>query len=399
KEYDDKKGDALREAGRQQSTTSKGGAKTGTKPASTKTSPRTAGTGGEAVEASGHPSRSLDSAARKEGSEDPSGDRPQSSADRTGGEAEAEDRSTDEDAGDDSSSTSSTPPPENPISGTGQQRRLVRKLVRGIYERPWNTEDMIFNLTQRKLRRLSEAAGGDRLKALTPSRREEIADALFNQAYSAMMAVGIFSWGSHMQTLHEALQEQLKAPTETVLQILDNKPKKVDWDAREDQDVVTPPFLDEDDTTDMPWTDPKGTEGDKQPVTSDLIVEFDDGTGKHRVQTKWSQTCAISGHLRLRLPRCFATSQWLNCAREPGEGAGDKDKTLDQDELVKQVEFVEIELDADTRIRPATSMATDAGTDYGLKIKKKLEAPCAAIELTVKNAVLCDFTSDAVAGE
>ena len=114
--------------------------------------------------------------------------------------------------------------------------------MRGIYERPWNTEDMIFNLTQRKLRRLSEAAGGDRLKALTPSRREEIADALFNQAYSAMMAVGIFSWGSHMQTLHEALQdnpliafevwaacrvrwqEQLKAPTETVLQILDNKP-------------------------------------------------------------------------------------------------------------------------------------------------------------------------------
>ena len=94
--------------------------------------------------------------------------------------------------------------------------------------------------------------------------------------------------------------------------------KKVDWDAREDQDVVTPPFLDEDDTTDMPWTDPKGTEGDKQPVTSDLIVEFDDGTGKHRVQTKWSQTCAISGHLRLRLPRCFATSQWLNCARSGG---------------------------------------------------------------------------------
>ena len=39
----------------------------------------------------------------------------------------------------------------------------------------------------------------------------------------------------------------------------------------------------------------------------------------------------------------------------------------------REVEFVEIELDADTRIRPATSMATDAGTDYGLKIKKKLE--------------------------
>ena len=263
-----------------------------------------------------------------------------------------------------------------------------------------------------------------------------------------------------MQTLHEALQdnpliafevwaacrvrwqEQLKAPTETVLQILDNKPsgsrsakgiappaasrtvppaalvekepkpttpqtgdttthvkEEVDWDAREDQDVVTPPFLDEDDTTDMPWTDLKGTEGDKQPVTPDLIVEFDDETGKHRVQTKWSQTCAISGHLRLRLPRCFATSQWLNCARSggcltpphlhklrplmggnPAKRRGDKDKTLDQDELVKQVmeelrnqegtggtkpqreeEFVEIDLDADTRIRPATSMATDAG--------------------------------------
>ena len=78
--------------------------------------------------------------------------------------------------------------------------------MRRIYERRWNTADVVYNTTQHKLCRLDEASGGDRLRDLTPARREEIADVLFNQAYSALMAVGLLSGGTHLQSVHEALQ-------------------------------------------------------------------------------------------------------------------------------------------------------------------------------------------------
>ena len=85
--------------------------------------------------------------------------------------------------------------------------------------------------------------GGDKLKALAPGRREEIADALFNNAYSALMALGTLSGGTHLQVVYETLrgsplaafemwaacrvrwQERLRVSRETVMQILASKPR------------------------------------------------------------------------------------------------------------------------------------------------------------------------------
>ena len=52
----------------------------------------------------------------------------------------------------------------------------------------------------------------------------------------------------------------------------------MDWDEREDHTSVTPPYLDEntDDAREQPWKDLEGEEGDRQPVTPELIVEFDE---------------------------------------------------------------------------------------------------------------------------
>ena len=68
-------------------------------------------------------------------------------------------------------------------------RKRMRQLVRPIYERRWGSADMVWNSTQRLLRREDAVAERDTYKALSSAKREEIADALFNQAYSCLMAV------------------------------------------------------------------------------------------------------------------------------------------------------------------------------------------------------------------
>ena len=104
------------------------------------------------------------------------------------------------------SSTSSSPPEDNPIRGTSKQRQIVRRMCRELYERPWNADELLWNLSQNRLTSMATARVGDQLRALGEQKREDIADALFNNAYSALMAVGTLSGGTHLQRAHDQLR-------------------------------------------------------------------------------------------------------------------------------------------------------------------------------------------------
>ncbi|OLQ03639.1 hypothetical protein AK812_SmicGene13376 [Symbiodinium microadriaticum] len=93
-------------------------------------------------------------------------------------------------------------------------------------------------------------------------------------------------------------------------------------------------------------------------------------------QNPWSQ-CVISGEV-LDLACCQLLCHiW-------GDSNWEEHAVLSDEEVVMEV------------VRGLRAMfPAKAGSDDG----SQAQAPCAAIELTVKNAVLCDFTSDAVAGE
>ena len=54
--------------------------------------------------------------------------------------------------------------------------------------------------------------------------------------------------------------------------------KEADWDAREDEGVVTPPYLGENDDVEQPWQDLQGHAGERAPVTPDFLLEFDEDT-------------------------------------------------------------------------------------------------------------------------
>ena len=140
------------------------------------------------------------------------------------------------------SSTSSSPPEDNPIRGTSKQRQIVRRMCRELYERPWNADDLLWNLSQNRLTSMATAKVGDKLRALGGQKREDIADALFNNAYSALMAVGTLSGGTHLQRAHDQLradpllafemwaackvrwQDKLGVPAATVAKIMASRP-------------------------------------------------------------------------------------------------------------------------------------------------------------------------------
>ena len=140
------------------------------------------------------------------------------------------------------SSTSSSPPEDNPIRGTSKQRQIVRRMCRELYERPWNADELLWNLSQNRLTSMATARVGDQLRALGEQKREDIADALFNNAYSALMAVGTLSGGTHLQRAHDQLradplqafemwaackvrwQDKLGVPAATVAKIMASRP-------------------------------------------------------------------------------------------------------------------------------------------------------------------------------
>ena len=71
-------------------------------------------------------------------------------------------------------------------------------MVRGLYERPWHADDLLWNLSQNRLTSMATARVGDKLRAF--------ADALFNNAYSALMTVGTLSGGTHLQMAYDQLR-------------------------------------------------------------------------------------------------------------------------------------------------------------------------------------------------
>ena len=259
-----------------------------------------------------------------------------SSASNAAGEEDAISASAGED-----SSTSSSPPEDNPIRGTSSQRQIVRRMCRGLYERPWHADDLLWNLSQNRLTSMATARVGDRLRALGGQKREDIADALFNNAYSALMAVGTLSGGTHLQMAYDQLcadpllafemwaackvrwQEKLGVPAATVAKILASKPavslpggtdegkvqktteeqaktqdsgeapppqpeggsaeiavkEEIDWDAQEDVAAITPPLIDDEAQHSGEWQDIPGPEGMRQPTTPELLVDLDDTSG------------------------------------------------------------------------------------------------------------------------
>ena len=194
---------------------------------------------------------------------------------------------------------------------------------------------------------MATARVGDKLRALGGQKREDIADALFNNAYSALMTVGTLSGGTHLQMAYDQLradpllafemwaacklrwQDKLGIPAATVAKILASKPaislpggtdegkepktieeqaktqdervkatppstagnntgrggteipvkEEIDWDARDDEEVTTPPFLDEEAQQPGGWQDIPGPEGTRQPVTPELLVDLDEASG------------------------------------------------------------------------------------------------------------------------
>ena len=78
-----------------------------------------------------------------------------SSAINAAGEEDAISASAGED-----SSTSSSPPEDNPIRGTSSQRQIVRRMCRGLYERPWHADDLLWNLSQNRLTSMATARVG-----------------------------------------------------------------------------------------------------------------------------------------------------------------------------------------------------------------------------------------------
>ncbi|CAE7739547.1 unnamed protein product, partial [Symbiodinium microadriaticum] len=212
------------------------------------------------------------------------------------------------------SSTSSSPPADNPIRGTSKQRQIVRRMCRELYERPWHADDLLWNLSQNRLTSMASANVGDKLRALGEQKREDIADALFNNAYSALMAVGTLSGGTHLQMALDQLradplqavemwaackvrwQDKLGVPAATVAKIMASKPaislpggadlgtmqkktEEIDWDARSDEAAVTPPLIDDEGQHQGEWRDIPGPEGMRQPTTPELLVDLDDTSG------------------------------------------------------------------------------------------------------------------------
>ena len=56
--------------------------------------------------------------------------------------------------------------PDHPIRENSTQRKMVRRMVRQIHEKPWRAEDLLWNMSQSRLTSLANAKVGDKLKAL-----------------------------------------------------------------------------------------------------------------------------------------------------------------------------------------------------------------------------------------
>eukprot|EP00439_Symbiodinium_sp_Y106_P069246 s1754_g11.t2 len=106
-----------------------------------------------------------------------------------------------------SSPTSSSPSDTNPLRGPSALRKRMRQLVRPLYERRWGNADMVWNSTRSLLCREDAVAEGETYKALSSAKREELADALFNQAYSCLMAMTLWGGEGGVERTHAALRQ------------------------------------------------------------------------------------------------------------------------------------------------------------------------------------------------
>ena len=81
----------------------------------------------------------------------------------------------------------------------------MRKLLRALYEKEWGEREMVWNSTRRVLCHQGDAAPTDQIRLLDAEKRERLADSLFTQAYSTVMAVGTFSSRDHVESTVDAL--------------------------------------------------------------------------------------------------------------------------------------------------------------------------------------------------
>ncbi|OLP93929.1 hypothetical protein AK812_SmicGene24097 [Symbiodinium microadriaticum] len=102
------------------------------------------------------------------------------------------------------------------------------------------------------------------LETVPATKREALADALFNQAYSSLMTIGNTEKNDKMQGADTTLQVK----------------EEVDWNDL-DQDVVvaTPPFYNVDNQSERSCKDIQGEQGAQQPRTPEMLLDLRDVGG------------------------------------------------------------------------------------------------------------------------
>ena len=81
------------------------------------------------------------------------------------------------------------------MRGTAAIRRRVRRLVRPLYERRWREDDLVgtAHVDAYAVQTLYyRGKHGEARRVPKQNKREELADALFNQAYSCFMAMAMW---------------------------------------------------------------------------------------------------------------------------------------------------------------------------------------------------------------
>ncbi|CAE7867735.1 Ido1 [Symbiodinium necroappetens] len=224
------------------------------------------------------------------------------------------------------------------------------------------------------------------------------------------MTIGTFSVKEHVQsTLDTLIDDPLKA--NELWNTPPNIKEEVDWDSRDDEVVITPPFLGDDADSDKPWRDLDNHAGEQAPTIPDLLLDTDVGeVTAHEVEEsmgQWPSQAALAAIFRdtttaeLRrewgleddptIPRQAPSPPPEERDSQLGDQKGDNTvvPSLDQDELVRQVmsdlkdlggdprhkgdDLEEVEVETRPQASRTGLSAQVAGAQLGLKIKRKAD--------------------------
>ncbi|OLP81019.1 hypothetical protein AK812_SmicGene38501 [Symbiodinium microadriaticum] len=236
-----------------------------------------------------------------------------------------------------------------------------------------------------------DAAPTDKIKLLDADTRERLADSLFNQAYSTVMSVGTFSPREHVENTLDAL-------------IGDPLKEEIDWDSREDENIVTPPLLEEGEEArgDDTWKDLDNEVGKQAPKTPELLLSEDEGGIEADMRQQWPSQEAMATIFRNTTQEELRKEWGLDTpsSDQPGtpqeetneQQAGERSSTtppLEQDEIVRQVmqdlrehggnahqadtELEDIQVETAGEAPTTVLSAKVAGVRLGMRLRQRAE--------------------------